>query len=211
MNNINVNVFQMKSKPHGTERINEFIGVDGGENSFVAIGWPGIGDLTNVSKDEIRERLEKRYNYKGQQLGTYLSAVNTFVNTMKKDDIVLITNKLGHVFIFEVEGYWYDQDYDNDIGMCHQRKAKLLKVLNKLELNLEIQELLRNRGTITQFKYPFEKSGLDKWFEPSEELDVNVNKLVNSALNVLEKKLLAEDSLIRVKAAAEILRFAKEK
>ncbi|MCM3032898.1 hypothetical protein [Niallia sp. MER 6] len=211
MNTINVNIFQMKSKPHGTERINDFMGIDGGENAFVAIGWPGIGDLTNVSKDEIRERLEKRYNYKGQQLGTYLSAVNTFVNTMKKDDIVLITNKIGNVYIFEVGEYSYEKDYDHDsFGMCHQRKAKLLKVLNKSELNLELQELLRNRGTITQFKYPFEKSGLDKWFEPVEELDVNLNKLVSSALNVLEKELLAEVPVIRIKAAAEILRFAKE-
>lgn len=211
MTAINVNIFQMKSKPHGVERINDFIGIDGGEDSFVAIGWPGIGDLTNVSKDEIRERLEKRYNYKGQQLGTYLSAVNTFVNTMKKEDLVLISNKLGQVFIFEVGEYQYEKDYDNnDFGKCHQRKAKLLKVLNKAELNPELQELLRNRGTITQFKYPFEKSGLDKWFEPLEELDVDLNELVNSALNVLEKELLAEDPLIRIKSAAEILRFAKE-
>lgn len=211
MNNINVNIFQMKSKPHGIERMNEFIGINGGEEAFVAIGWPGIGDLTNVSKDEIRERLEKKYNYQGQQLATYLGAVNAFVNTMKKDDLVLISNNLDQVFVFEVGDYEYVEDYDNnDYGMCHQRKAKLLKVLNKAELNPELQELLRNRGTITQFKYPFEKSGLDKWFEPLVELDVNINELVNKALNVLEKELLSKDSMTRITAAAEILRFAKE-
>ncbi|MCM3619753.1 hypothetical protein M3936_19465 [Sutcliffiella horikoshii] len=210
MSTYNCNIFQMKSKPHGIERINEFVGIDGGGDSFVAIGWPGIGDLTNVDKEEIRKRLEKQYNYKGPQLGTYLSAVNTFVNTMKKEDLVLISNKLGQVFIFEVGEYHYEKDYDsNDFGFCHQRKAKLLKVLNKAELNPELQGLLRNRGTITQFKYPYDKSGLDKWFEPLEE-DVDLKKLVKSALDILERELLAEDPIIRIKSAAEILRYAKE-
>ncbi|MFE5392808.1 hypothetical protein [Bacillus thuringiensis] len=209
--NVNINIFQMKSKPHGIERLHEFIGTPNGEPSFVAIGWPEIGDLTNVNKDEIRERLEKQYKYKGQQLGTYLGAVNTFVNTIKNEDLVLISNNLGQVFVFEMGDYQYVEKYDNKTdGLCHQREAKLLTVIHRTHLNSEIQELLRNRGTITQFKYPFEKSGLEKWLEPVKEPYMNLNELVNKALNVLEKEILAEDPLIRIKAAAEILRFAKE-
>src|SRR4051794_40585776 len=101
MINVNVNIFQMKSKPHGIERFNEFVGTKESGPSFIAIGWPGIGDLTNVSKDEIRERLEKKYNYQGQQLATYLGAVNAFVNTIKKEDLVLISNNHDQVFVFE--------------------------------------------------------------------------------------------------------------
>ncbi|PET75427.1 hypothetical protein CN514_04135 [Bacillus sp. AFS001701] len=212
MNNINVNIFQMKSKPHGTERFNEFVGTSENGPSFVAIGWPEIGDLTSVSKDEIRERLEKKYNYQGQQLATYLGAVNAFVNTMKKDDLVLISNHLDQVFVFQVGNYQYIEELDNDVdGMCHQREAELLIILNKADLNSELQELLRNRGTITQFKYPYERSGLKKWLEdPDEKPDVYLNELVNKALGVLEKELLSEDSMTRVTAAAEILRYAKE-
>lgn len=211
MSTYNCNIFQMKSKPHGIERLNEFIGNNEGENSFVAIGWPGIGDLTNVDKEEIRERLEKKYKYKGSQLGTYLSAVNTFVNTMKKDDLVLISNKLAQVFIFQVGDYHYEKNYDsNEFGMCHQRKARLLKVINKDDLNMEIQNLLRNRGTITQFKYPYDKSGLDKWFEPLEE-EVELKALAKNAIDVLAKELLSEDPLIRIKSAAEILRYSNGK
>lgn len=211
MSTYNCNIFQMKSKPHGIERLNEFIGNNEGENSFVAIGWPGIGDLTNVDKEEIRERLEKKYKYKGSQLGTYLSAINTFVNTMKKDDLVLISNKLAQVFIFQVGDYHYENNYDsNEFGMCHQRKARLLKVINKDDLNMEIQNLLRNRGTITQFKYPYDKSGLDKWFEPLEE-EVELKALAKNAIDVLAKELLSEDPLIRIKSAAEILRYSNGK
>lgn len=203
----NTNVFQMKSKPHGTERLNEFIGIRPGD-SFVAIGWPGIGNLTNVSKAEIRKLLEERYHYKGQQLATYLGAVNAFVNTVKKGDLVLISNQLEQVFIFEVDDYRYVEVCDNDDdGMCHQRKAKLLKVVNKSDLNQEIQELLRNRGTITQFKYPYKKSGLDKYLEESK---FNLDHLVSKALNVLEEELDSNDSISRIKAAAAILNYAKK-
>lgn len=200
----------MKSKPHGIERLNEFVGTSENGPSFVAIGWPGIGNLTNVSKDEIRERLEKKYKYQGQQLATYLGAVNAFVNTMKKDDLVLISNHLDQVFVFEVGDYKYVEEYDNDAdGMCHQREAELLIILNKAELNPEVQELLRNRGTITQFKYPYEKSGLDKWLEPVEETDVNLNELVKKALLTLEKGLNSGDLKIQITAATEILRYAR--
>ncbi|MFC4559391.1 hypothetical protein ACFO3D_14430 [Virgibacillus kekensis] len=202
----NVNIFQMKSKPHGKERFDDFV-----RDSFVAIGWPGIGDLTNVSKDEIRERLVKKYKYKGQQLGTYLGAVNAFANTLKKGDLVLITNRLDQVYIFEAGDYRYEKDYDNDTdGMCHQRSAELLKVINKADLTPEIQELLRNRGTITQFKYPYEKSGLDKHLDETElKLKVNLEQLVNKALGVLEIELDSSDPICRIKAAAEILRYTK--
>ncbi|WP_368895696.1 hypothetical protein [Priestia megaterium] len=213
MINTKVNIFQMKSKPHGIDRLHEFIfGIKEDNFSFVAIGWPGIGDLTSVSKDEIRERLEKKYNYKGQQLATYLGAVNAFVNTVKKDDLILISNNLDQVYVLEVGEYRYVKNYDNDTdGMCHQREAKLLIVLNKADLNKELQELLRNRGTITQFKYPFEKSGLEKWLKPDDStLNINLSELVSKSLSVLEKELLSDDSMTRIKAATEILRYVKE-
>jgi len=199
----------MKTKPHGIDRLFEFTDTKEDGPSFVAIGWPGIGDLTNVSKDEIRERLEKKYKYQGQQLATYLGAVNAFVNTVKKEDLVLITNSLDQVFVFEVGDYKYVEKYDNDIdGMCHQRETKLLIIIDKADLNQELQELLRNRGTITQFKYPYEKSGLDKWLEP-DDLDVNLNELLSKSLLVLEKHLNSQDPKIQISAAAEILRYVK--
>lgn len=212
INKKTVNIFQMKSKPHGIDRLFEFVDTKKDDApTFVAIGWPGIGDLTNVSKDEIRDRLEKKYKYQGQQLATYLGAVNAFVNTMKKNDIVLISNHLDQVFVFQIGDYRYIEKYDNDVdGMCHQREAELLIILNKTDLNAEIQELLRNRGTITQFKYPYERSDLDKWIDSVEEPEFNLNELQTKALSVLEKNLTSSDPIVQIKAAAEILRYAKE-
>ena len=196
------NVFQMKSKPHGIERFEQFV-----HDHFVAIGWPGIGDLTGASKDRIRELLEQKYNYTGQQLATYLGAVNAFVNTMKSGDIVLITKYDDRVYVFEVGEYKYVEEFDNDDGMCHQREATLLKVIDKSDLNMDVQELLRNRGTITQFKYNYKRTGLAKLLEKQ---DNNLDKLVDKALSVLEEELSSIDDDRRMKAAIEILHYAKE-
>lgn len=78
----------MKTKPHGIERIREFI-----DEKFVCIGWPGIRNLEQMNKDKIGDKLEQTYGYTGHRLGNALGQVNTFVNTMKTGDVVLITEK----------------------------------------------------------------------------------------------------------------------
>ncbi len=48
-----MNIFQIKTKPHGKERLNDFI-----QGEFIAIGWPGIGDLNGTSKSEVLKTFE---------------------------------------------------------------------------------------------------------------------------------------------------------
>lgn len=50
-------VFQMKTKPHGFQRYDEFI-----RDQVIGIGWPLIGNLDGISKDELRERLRNVYH-----------------------------------------------------------------------------------------------------------------------------------------------------
>ncbi|MDT3426701.1 hypothetical protein J2Z22_002235 [Paenibacillus forsythiae] len=44
-------LYQMSSRPGGTERISSFL-----EDNFVCMGWPGIGDLEHTGSEELRER-----------------------------------------------------------------------------------------------------------------------------------------------------------
>lgn len=80
-------VFQMKTKPHGFQRYDEFI-----RDQVIGIGWPLIGNLDGISKDELRERLRNVYHYSGTKLGNALGAIWTFVHTMEQGDIVLVRN-----------------------------------------------------------------------------------------------------------------------
>lgn len=142
-----MNIFQLKTTPHGIERFAEFI-----NDEFICIGWPGIGDLNQLDKDEIRNRLKETYGYTSHQLGNALGRINAFVNTMKKGDTVLVKEK-DWVHVGTVGDYKYEQKYDNEKdGMCHRRSVEWKEPLQITEIRDDIQKLIRNRITIS--KYP---------------------------------------------------------
>lgn len=201
-----MNIFQLKTRPHGNDRVQEFI-----KENFVCIGWPGIDNLSNVSKDEIRDRLAQKYKLSGHSLGNQLGQVNCFVNTMKQGDIVLITEKdWTHIGI--IGDYQYVQRYDNDSeGMCHRRPVEWKTTVKTDELETSIQRLLNNRNTICQFPDPFETAGLEKHLNklsPISQTNTDkLNILFEEALNVLEVELKSQDPERRLKAATELLRL----
>ncbi|MEK3992258.1 hypothetical protein [Robertmurraya sp. FSL R5-0851] len=204
-----MNIFQIKTKPHDKERLNEFV-----QGKFIAIGWPGIGDLAGVEKEEIRQRLEQRYTYKNaRSLGNDLGNVWAFVNTMQEGDLVLFNGHQDYVYIVKVGPYRYEEQYDNEEGMAHQRAFELIKVAKRDDLNPKIQELLRNRSAVTKFKYPLEDAELDEI--PANEIlnfnsKITVDKAaIEKALNILYLELESNDSDRRFKAAIELLQFAK--
>lgn len=205
-------LFQMKSKPHGHERLQQFL-----LEEYVCIGWPLIGDLTNVTKDELRERLAAQYKYEGQLLGNKLGSVSAFVHTMQEGDYVLIAEgELVHLGV--VGEYEYDDDFDNDEdGMCHRRSCKWLSTISRKDLNPEVQELLRHRGTITKFKHPLEMAELGKWIEdptgiklpaPSALSALIDRELLQRAVDVLRDALYSDNVERQERAAAALLQYA---
>lgn len=216
-----MNIFQIKCKPHGKDRLNEFIA-----ENFLSIGWPFIGNLEGVEKEEIRERLlnvdkyKKRYSKNNRTVSVDLGNIWAFVNLMKPGDIVLFQGHQNNVHIVEVKSYEYIQEFDNSEGMCHQRKFSPLAIVLFEELNSKLQELMRNRGTITRFKYPLEDAELDSLIgsQPDtlrKEQEVSLQpvpeKVIKQALEELYSALHSEDLDKRFRAAIEILRYTKNK
>lgn len=201
-----MNLFQMKTQPHGNESLKSFL-----NNNYVCIGYPNIGDLTNIDKDIIRNRLSTKYNWSGSQLGNHLGIVNAFVNTMKKGDIVLITEN-DWVHIGELDDYLYDCNYEAE-GKCHRRNVKWLKTVKKDDLNEKVRSLINNRSSVTKFKHPYELAEIESVINGNHNNNFNKvsvdNKLIEKSLNVLTEALSSKDELLRVKAASEILRYYK--
>jgi predicted Mrr-cat superfamily restriction endonuclease len=214
-------MFQMKSRPHDHDRLQQWL-----KEGFVNIGWPNLGDLTSVTKEELKERLSGApYNYSGQVLANQLGTVSAFVHTMQAGDIVLVMENDGWVRIGRVGKYRYVSQYDTDKeGMCHQRPMEWLEVLPKDELNEEVRELLRNRGAVTKFKYPTEVAKLDyiiyfesilEGVEPHENAyktalnytEDDLPMLKRKALNVLVEALNSSDLDRRERAAMAILQY----
>lgn len=200
-----MNIFQIKTQPHGTERIDLFIKQD-----FVCIGYPGIGDLTNADKDEIRDRLNKKYKWTGSQLGNHLGTVNVFVNSMKKDDVVLI-NENEWVHIGKLDDYKYDNNFEVE-GMCHRRSVVWLGKVKRDNLNEYVRELLRNRSIVTKFKHPADIAELDKALanNPTQATNINLDEeILTRAIQVLNDALQSGNEEIRVKAAVGLLQYSK--
>lgn len=199
-----MNLFQLKSKPHGIERLPLFL-----EDNFIAIGWPGIDDLTNVSAEEIEKRLEKAYpDYRGQTMAYHKGMVNAFVNTMEEGDLVMI-GQGDYTHFGQVGPYKYIAQFDNDDdGMCHQRNVKWLAMVEKNSLNDKVQEHLRNRATITKFKYPFQLAEIETILAGEHDSTIQSSEkalVIEKAWNVLKDALESDDAQIRVLAAAAII------
>jgi predicted Mrr-cat superfamily restriction endonuclease len=216
-------VFQLKNRPHGINRGKLFL-----DEGFVCIGWPGIGDLSNTNRDDIRGRLLETYGYTGQQLGAYTGAVNAFVNTLQNEDVVLVPDGvIVHIGI--VGPYYYDPAYDNEEGMCHRRNVLWTATVAKSSLNYKVLEFVRNRGIITKFPGTFEETELDAFLTVDEDNERSPFTLVErssqktagrdstfdeetlkQARLVLEEALNSTDPEIQIKAAGEILKLSKQ-
>lgn len=233
MNIFDINLFQFKTKPEGKERASEFL-----NESYIAIGWSKVSNMTAMSKEEIRESLATAYGYSGRSLSTNLGTVNTFKNVMQKGDVVLI-NQDGFVHIGIIGDYEYHPDKVKD-GTCHRRSCEWRKMVNKEDLKEEVKSLLRNMTTVTKYPYPFVTSGIGEilglvttheippaehthpYFileEEEKQTSSNENdhekflsrlgELGNIALELLEEEMLSEDPDRRRKAAVDILSIIK--
>lgn len=215
-------LFQMKAFPHKKDRLQQWLKED-----FVNIGWPLLGNLTNVSKEELKLRLSPddttypNYTYLGQVLANQLGTISAFVHTMKKGDIVMVTEN-DWVHVAKVEEYEYDPHFDTDAeGMCHKREVKWLAMVHKNSLNETIQELLRNRGAVTRYKHPFSQSELEAIINNAaneENLDGfnassapftsdDIPTLQNKALQILAEALYSNDFERRERAAIAIMKL----
>jgi len=203
-----MNIFQMKTKPHGMERFQQFW-----DEGFICIGWPGLGNLENVTKDELSERISSTYGSSGHKLGNALGQINSFINTMQNGDIVIVCER-DTAYFATVGEYKYVSDFDNESdGMCHRRSVQWLGKLPIKNLNASVQKLLANRNVICKYPNSYEESGLDQMFPtlpPVHKQDrTRFDKLFEEALTILEEELKSDDSDRRLKAATELIRLKR--
>lgn len=209
-------LFQMKSRVEGQERLYEFL-----SNSFVAIGRNGTGSLKGASKDEIREKLAT-LGYKDQSLKTNLGTVNSFINVMQAGDAVLLKD-LDYVHIGILQNYEWQTNYMK-IDCAHMRPVEWVGKVRKVELNDKVQALLRNGPSVTKFQFPFEESGLKRYIKKQVNendngsntsssingLEKNYEDITDKALSTLENLLGSKNENIKLEAAKELIQFVKK-
>lgn len=153
----------IRPKPHGNNRLQDFL-----EKDVIGIGWPGIGNLTEVkTREEVRIGLEnagytegRKNNAIGQDVGT----IFRFIKEMKIDDYVLVPNG-SEVYLGKIleEKPIYVKELDNDKeGFAHQRRVEWLfnkKSINKKLMTSRLYDSFKGQSTL-----------FTTWYEDVDEL-----------------------------------------
>lgn len=138
------NAWLVRPFPHGTKRLEEFK-----TQNIVAVGWPGIGDLTNKSREDIKEILSREpYQLNGLELGNAYATIDIFVNRMQVGDLIL-TPDGDDIYFGEIIGdYYMESTVDNDsFGYPHQRKVKWLNDTSRKNLSMPLRSSLKVHRT----------------------------------------------------------------
>ena len=102
------------------DRLTEFL-----EQNIIAIGWPSVGDLTTLSKGEIRERLEENKDWNTYKVGQAVGQINRFVNKISEGDYVVVPDG-GDVYVGEVQSdyQWKSELRSSNNGYPHHRTVE---------------------------------------------------------------------------------------
>lgn len=206
-----MNIFQIKTSPDYKNRLDEFI-----NDEMICIGYPQLPSLKGMDREQLRHIITKIYNYSGSKLGNHLGIINSFINTMREGDRVLISDG-DWVRIGEVKEYEFDPKLISE-GMCHRRKVNWIGTVQKHEVNEYVKELLRNRSLLTKFKHPTELAELDellnstnvKIVQNKSEVTKYLDKeIIEKSIEVLVRALDSNDEKNRIIAASELLKLSK--
>ncbi len=138
------NAWLVRPFPHGTKRLDEFK-----TQNIVAVGWPGIGDLTNKSRENIKKILSgEPYQLNGLELGNAYATIDIFVNRMQVGDFILTPDGDDIYFGEITSDYYMESSVNNDnTGYPHQRKVKWLNSTLRKSLSMPLRSSLKVHRT----------------------------------------------------------------
>lgn len=135
--------------PHGYYRVKEFL-----TKNIVAIGWPGIGDLSQCKNpDDIKKSIQTYYKYTSDRsLGQAAGNIYRFMFELKEKDYVLVPDG-PVVYIGKVTSpYKYDPAMDIVVeGYPHQREVEWFYDKRAIVRNLisgRVYDSLKGRQTV---------------------------------------------------------------
>jgi hypothetical protein len=141
----------VRPRPHHINRFSQFL-----TGGLIATGWPGIGDLSGRSAEEIRRALRRTYRqYTPRKLGHAVGQLDRLVNQIRRGDFVVVPDPdAGALYIGKVTGpYRFDQSRDNGAeGYPHHRPVRWLlgrTAVVREELPRTVQQSLLAHQPIT--------------------------------------------------------------
>lgn len=133
-------------------RINEFQ-----TENIVAIGWPGIGDLTGKTRQDLKEILSNPpYSYTALALGNAYATVDIFVNQMNKGDLVLTPDGDNIYLGVIASNYQFNPKVDNiSNGYSHQRTVEWHNKITREDLSKALRSSLKVHRTAADLSHHY--------------------------------------------------------
>lgn len=197
---MNRNYFLVRLKPGGIDRTQECL-----EHNKIAMGWSKTGDISDLTKEEIRTRMQREYEYTGMSLSSNLASLLTIKERIAKGDYI-VTADGPNVSIGEVTSdYYFNEDAaSQDYG--HQRDVSWkLKNISRDSIPNELRKGLRGQKTAYELK------NVDSILEEMMDPDFDVEQLlVEKPKKKRGRPTKAESEARRLEKESELLRQAKE-
>ena len=164
-----MNAWILRPYPHGINRTSQFV-----RDDFIAIGWPGVGDLYSGDKSEIYQKVSALYlfDYGDKFCRESSNTIWKFIHPMLINDLVLVVpfrEDSLEVAIGQVDSsYFFDARYDEMVntdtgynGFSHRRKMIWLE--KRFPRNL-LPESVR-RAFIKKALHPLNLEGYNRLVE----------------------------------------------
>ena len=211
-------LFRMMAELNGVNLAHVYL-----KDNYVSFGWPGIGNLENVSKDEFAGTWSEAVRPAGAGQGQLqlqwmerLGEVSTFVYEMRDGDYVLIFDgELVH--LGDLGDYYYvDALDDAEVGGCHRRGVTWLRSAPIEELHEELRQFACLRTSIAKFGRTVTSKLLEAWMTPLADAAAKNSpciqvdrRTIEEALDILKEAMRSSDADRRERAAIAILQYAK--
>jgi hypothetical protein len=138
----------LRAKANDKNRINDFL-----SNGIVGIGWNDTGNLKKKNIDEIKDIVAKVYSLSGVALGSTYGIINTFVNKINTDDILLVPDENDIYFANVKSDYKFD---NNKTDYPHYREVEWCnnsKPIHRTDLPKELKNSLKVAKTIANLNH----------------------------------------------------------
>lgn len=208
------NAWLVRPFPYGTKRLDEFK-----TQNIVAIGWPGIGDLTNKLREDIKEILSGvPYQLKGLELGNAYATIDIFVNQMQVGDLILSPDGDDIYFGEITSDYYMESTVDNySTGYPHQHKVKWLNDTFRKNLSMPLRSSLKvHRTTANLFNHVDEIESLANGkeykvekFDETNIISVNYPLRPDFTISFNVPSNISKDEAKRLSNYLETLYFVK--
>lgn len=137
-------IYEIRAYPAGRDLYDTFI-----SNNFVAIGWRGTGDISEMEESQLKLKLSNLYDLSGRRLSQVVSYFNK-LKDMKIGDVLLIPHidVSGKTLTIAsvVKPYYYNEQYKY-LDCSHQVGIKVIEIVSRDYIAKRFDSLHRSLNT----------------------------------------------------------------